>query len=194
MKKNRENKANKITKNKKINKIIIIGIIAAIAIAIGFAATTNINTPSSSNANAAAPIDGISCGAMEANKFHIHSQLNIFINGQPFVVPAEIGITDTCLYWLHTHDDTGIVHIESPETRNFTLGNLFNIWNKKFDNHQLFDNVVNGTNSIDVYVNGTKVPNETNYRDISLKAHDVITITYGKPPASIPSKYDFGSL
>ena len=71
---------------------------------------------------------------------------------------------------------------------------MFNIWNKKFDNHQLFDNVINGTNTIDVYVNGTKVPNETNYRNIVLKAHDVITIAYGSLPAAIPSKYDFGSL
>jgi hypothetical protein len=131
---------------------------------------------------------------MEANKFHIQSQLNIFINGMPFAVPSEIGITNTCLYWIHTHDDTGVIHIESPETRNFTLGNLFNIWNKKFDNHQLFDNVVIGTNAIDVYINGTKVPSETNYRDIVLKAHDVITIVYGNTPATIPSKYDFGSL
>ena len=62
---------------------------------------------------------------------------------------------------------------------------MFNIWNKKFDNHQLFDNVINGTNTIDVFVNG-KVLDETNYRNIVLKAHDIITIAYGSLPTSIP--------
>lgn len=89
---------------------------------------------------------------------------------------------------------TGIIHIESPVKREFNLGEIFDIWNKRFDNSHLFDIVVRNTkNTLNVYVNGIKVSNGTNYRDIVFHAHDVITIVYGKPPNAIPTKYDFAS-
>jgi hypothetical protein len=156
-------------------------------------AVTNIKF--SSYANAAPPIDGIRCEAMEHSIFHIHSYLSIFINDHNYAVPALIGITNNCFYWLHTHDTTGIIHIELPIKREFNLGELFDIWNKKFDNSHLFDIVVGDTkNTLNVYVNGIKVSNGTNYRDIVFHAHDVITIVYGKPSNAIPTKYDFDSI
>ena len=44
-----------------------------------------------------------------------------------------------------------------------------------------------------VYINGSKVPNGMNYRNIKLHAHDEIALVYGRSlqPASIPSAYDF---
>jgi hypothetical protein len=39
--------------------------------------------------------------------------------------------------------------------------------------------------------NGQKVSNGANYRDIKLNEHDQIAIIYGRPPISIPSKYEF---
>ena len=95
-------------------------------------------------------------------------------------------------YWLHTHDDSGIIHIESPATRNFTLGQFFDIWNKKFANTQILDNMVNSKNTLSVYVNGSKVNPTVNYRDIKLSGHDEIAIVYGTPPPNtIRSKYGF---
>ena len=59
------------------------------------------------------------------------------MNGQPRQVPEAIGIPDavtqqaqggtfvdsgSCFYWLHTHAADGIIHIESPVERTFTLG------------------------------------------------------------------------
>ena len=188
MKKKRDNYANKINRNKKINKFIIVGVVVAIALIVGVAVAT-IKMPSS--ANAAVPIDGIQCGAMEQSVFHIHAHLAIFINGQNYTVPAQIGITSTCFYWLHTHDETGIIHIESPIHKNYTLGQFFDIWKKNFSNTQIFNNTVSGANPLNVYVNGIKVPNGTNFKDVGLHAHDVIAIVYGKPPSTIPTKADF---
>ena len=188
MKKKRDNYANKINRNKKINKFIIVGVVVAIALIVGVAVAT-IKMP----ANAIVPIDGIQCNNMEQSVFHIHAHLNIFINGQNYTVPAQIGITSTCLYWLHTHDETGIIHIESPIHQNYTLGQFFDIWKKNFSNTQIFNNTVSGANPLNVYVNGTKAPNGTNFKDIVLHAHDVITVVYGKPPSAIPTKADFSS-
>ena len=61
----------------------------------------------------------------------LDAKLAIFINGKNHTVPALIGITNYCFYWLHTHDQSGIIHIESPIHRAFTLGNFFDIWKQK---------------------------------------------------------------
>jgi hypothetical protein len=60
-----------------------------------------------------------------------------------YLVPAGIGIKPPdCIYWLHTHDISGIIHVESPDNRTFTLGQFFDIWGKKFNNSQIFDFMV----------------------------------------------------
>ncbi len=141
--------------------------------------------------SAALAIDGIGCNPMEQAVFHIHAHLDIIINGVYFLVPSQIGIPGNCFYWLHTHDESGIIHIEAPMHRDFTLGQFFDIWNKKLGNDQIFNYVANANNSLNVYIDGTKVPDGTNYRDIKLRAHDEIAIVYGTPPSTIPSSYTF---
>jgi hypothetical protein len=133
---------------------------------------------------------------MEHFIMHIHVHLDIFINGKPYKVPSEIGIIpNQCIYWLHTHDDTGIIHIESPEERDFTLGKFFDVWGQKFDNNRILDNVVgkdgSNNNALNVYINGNKVSNSTDYRGIKLNEHDEIVIAYGVPPKVIPKDYQF---
>jgi hypothetical protein len=140
---------------------------------------------------AALTIDGIRCNPMEQAVFHIHAHLDIIINGVYFLVPSQVGIPSNCFYWLHTHDESGIVHIEAPMHRDFTLGQFFDIWNKKLSDDQIFNYVANANTPLNVYVNGTKVPDGTNYRDIKLNAHDEIAIVYGTPPSTIPSSYKF---
>src|SRR5215469_13802570 len=140
---------------------------------------------------AALTIDGIGCNPMEQAVFHIHAHLDIIINGVYFLVPSQVGIPSNCFYWLHTHDESGIVHIEAPIQRDFTLGQFFDIWVKKLSNDQLFNYVASANNPLNVYINGTKVPDGTNYRDIKLNAHDEIAIIYGNQPSTIPTTYTF---
>ena len=188
--KDRRNRASKVVREKKIKKFIVIGLIAAVAIAIGLAVASS-KFLSSSNASAQT-VDGIQCNAVEQLLFHNHAHLDIFIGGQPYTVPSQIGIIPgKCIYWLHTHDDSGVIHIESPVTRNFTLGQFFDIWKKRFSNVQIFDNIANATNVMAVYVNGNKVNGEADYRNINLQEHDQIAIVFGKPPSKIPSTYGF---
>src|SRR5918911_1275997 len=137
-------------------------------------------------------IDGIECLGAEQLAFHIHTKFNITINNGSYPIPAGIGIIPAkCIYWLHTHDNSGIIHIESPLTRNFTLGQFFDIWKRKFSNTQIFDNIVNGTNTMSVYVNGNKINGNTDYRNTNLNEHDQIAIVFGRPPPKIPSTYEF---
>jgi hypothetical protein len=139
-------------------------------------------------------INDISCDTMEHFTMHIHAHLDIFINGEAYPIPSNIGIIpNQCIYWLHTHDDTGVIHIESPENRTFTLGEFFDIWGENLSNSQIFDNTVGegDNNTLNVYVNGKQVDTGTDFRKISINAHDEIALIYGKPPDSIPSSYRF---
>ena len=89
------------------------------------------------------PVDGIQCLRSEQVAFHIHAHLTIFDDGVAQRVPYAVGIerpqtTSTpqgifvgggsCLHWLHTHAADGIIHIESPVVRTFTLGDFFDVW------------------------------------------------------------------
>jgi uncharacterized C2H2 Zn-finger protein len=170
-------------------RLAIIGV-AVIAVAVGVGAYLG----SAQNPSSTTPltIDGIQCNSNEQLLFHIHAHLDIYANGQPILVPAQIGIIpDKCFYWLHTHDETGVIHIESPVARFLTLGQFFDIWNKKFNNNQVLDNVVNSNSPLSVYINGTKVVNGKSYRDIILTPHEEIAIVYGTQPSLIPSSYNF---
>ena len=137
-------------------------------------------------------VDGIQCNVREQFLFHIHTHIDIFVNGQLIYIPPQIGIIPgKCIYWMHTHDGTGIVHIESPINRHFTLGQFFDLWKSKLSNPKVFDNIFNGKDVPSVYINGSKVPSTVNYRDVKLSPHQEIAVVYGRPPDSIPSTYDF---
>ena len=86
------------------------------------------------------------------------------------------------------HDATGVIHIESPVERNFTLGEFFDIWGRAFSDSRLFDYQVSPGSSLQVYVNGEPTGD---VRNIVLHQHDEIAIVYGTPPAEIPANYEF---
>lgn len=134
------------------------------------------------------PIDGISCG-QETVSYHVHAHLTILVKGKPVGMPRGIGAGSTnCLYWLHTHDDTGVIHIEAPSGHfHPTLGKVFDI--AQSTNGESILPRVNPGNHMKVYVN--RKPYYGHLRDIALLAHTTITIEID-PPFKPPQKYNFG--
>ncbi len=135
-------------------------------------------------------VDGISCQNSEQTIFHIHAHLTIFANGSPRQVPAGIGIpgaqtqnsaqgpfvsSGTCFYWLHTHAADGIIHIESPVQRTYTLGDFFDEWGQPLRPHQ----VGPATGPVVAIYNGQLY--KGNPRDIPLNAHAQIQLEVGTP-------------
>ncbi len=62
---------------------------------------------------------------------HIHPIMKITVDGEPEQIPANIGITSTCMSELHTHDATGTIHAESFLTdriSEFNLSDFFSVW------------------------------------------------------------------
>lgn len=68
------------------------------------------------------------CIPNENMSFHQHAYLNVTLDGQPFEVPGNIGITSDCVKPLHTHDPDGKIHMEFIKPTRFTLGNFIKLW------------------------------------------------------------------
>lgn len=161
----------------KVSKKIII--IALVILVVG------ISTAYMESSSHAPPnIDGMECNQMEQAVFHIHAHLDVYVDGQHRTVPELIGIIpNTCYYWLHTHDPTGIIHIEAPQYQTFTLGQFLDVWSKTYENSGI------PTGTPKSYVNGQEFTGD--FRTIPLTAHEEIVLVYGIPPDSIPTSFDF---
>jgi hypothetical protein len=135
-------------------------------------------------------VDGISCQTNEQTIFHIHAHLTVFVNGAARQIPAGIGIPGAkaqntpqgqfiaggdCFYWLHTHAADGIIHIESPIHRIYTLGDFFDEWGQPLGPSQV--GPVKG--HVSVIYNGQAY--KGNPRDIPLNAHAQIQLEVGTP-------------
>lgn len=59
---------------------------------------------------------------------HIHPHLEIAQDGQPVVIPANVGIKPTCMGPVHTHDSSGTIHLEFPTRHDFQLKDFFAVW------------------------------------------------------------------
>lgn len=75
---------------------------------------------------------GLECLEDHLNlEYHIHSYLKILVDGVNEVIPADIGITDTCMAEVHTHDDTGKIHVETVTGEKLvSLETFLRLWGK----------------------------------------------------------------
>ncbi|MFN2529088.1 MAG: hypothetical protein ABR584_10280 [Candidatus Baltobacteraceae bacterium] len=134
-------------------------------------------------------VDGIHCEAQEQVSLHIHSHLDIFDRGTQIQIPKYAGIIAGangagCLYWVHTHDGSGIIHVEAPEIQSYTLGNFFHVWGGSLSRNA----VGTLTGPVTAFVNGTKY--DGNLAEIPLTAHQLITLEVGTPVVP-PRNYTF---
>lgn len=135
-------------------------------------------------------VDGISCGPTEQLTYHIHTHLAVYVNGSLRALPGGVGIPGSsvviyrgapvaqggqCIYWLHTHAPDGVIHIESPTARVFTLGNFFDEWHQPLGP----GGVAGATGPVTAIVDGK--PWTANPRAIPLIPHSVIQLSVGSP-------------
>jgi len=145
-------------------------------------------------ASAATPtksVHGIKCQGMERLAFHIHAHLVIFVNGKARIVPYGIGIgpplrgqntkagsfvtQGSCFSWIHTHAADGIIHLEGPAPRTYTLGDFFAIWGQPLSANQ----VGPARGHVTALFNGKYWDGDP--RRIPLLEHAQIQLEVGKP-------------
>jgi hypothetical protein len=143
---------------------------------------------------------------------HVHSHLDVFVDGASIIVPSGIGIdiedpdvrrfdepdgsttyggitqcAKPCISPLHTHAVSGIIHTESRSRQPHILGQFFIAWGVP-----LSDSCVGeycSPEPIALYVNGE--PFTEDPRSIELADGREIAIVIGIPPAVIPNAADF---
>lgn len=142
------------------------------------------------------PVDGIEALDREMLKTHFHSHVALFYRGEQVAIPYGIGIVKPfqaehgfvgrarAIYWVHTHDATGIIHVESPDERTYTLGNFFDIWGRPLAR----GNVAGLRGRVLAYVDGK--PYAGDPRQIPLHDHTQITLVVGEPKVT-PPRYQF---
>ncbi|MGC2427699.1 MAG: hypothetical protein WA421_11735 [Nitrososphaeraceae archaeon] len=108
---------------------------------------------------------------------HLHQHLNVTADGARLIVPKNIGI-DAPLYIdhslgryglqglapLHTHDDSGTIHVESNANRTYTLGEFLNIWGGLNLSGKTVKATVNGSEPV------------SDFRNLILKDGEQITL------------------
>lgn len=128
--------------------------------------------------------------ALDAEVFtiHWHAHLDIYVDQDPVLVPANLGIDEVerKISPLHTHDDSGVVHIEAPDTTPISLGQLFTLWDLRLDD-KCVSTYCSPQTPIKTYVDGEQFTG--NPADLVLKDHQEIAVVIGKAPRSIPKSY-----
>ncbi|MGH9922059.1 MAG: hypothetical protein ACRD38_04855 [Nitrososphaerales archaeon] len=175
-------------KKRSKNGIILVGIIAAVAVSVGYGVVSG--AFSSAASKLSEPAHG------EKIVMHNHAQLSIEIDGKSVTIPENIGINNDLFkdhtldkYGMkmpnmpampvmaptHTHDSTGTIHIESTEERDFTLGDFTNVWGVAFTDSCIMDKCNDGSKTVKMFVNGQP---STEFRNLALKDGDKIVIRY----------------
>jgi hypothetical protein len=177
----------------------IVGIVVVVVAAIIIGNMLNNNTSSSKSAAIASDnptypvVDDIACQTNEQLAYHVHAHLSMYVNGQSVSLPANIGIASdrSCIYWLHTHQTDGIIHIESPNAKKYSLGTFFKMWEDYFSSLG-YPSQLSSKDGWQVYINGK--PFSGDFHNIQLKDHDLITLAYNSPNVTPDTTYSWGSL
>ena len=100
---------------------------------------------------------------------HIHPVLSITVDGEPELVPANIGITGTCMPELHTHDTSGQIHVETAtlaRLQEISFADFFDVWGQPIE-REGYDLVIT--------VDGQEI---ASVEEVPLKDHAQIEFAY----------------
>ena len=139
-------------------------------------------------------VHGITCGPSEQLVYHIHAHLAVFKSGQAYTLPAGVGIPGSkavntnqgpvasggsCIYWLHTHTTDGVIHVESPSKKIYSLGDFFDEWHQPLSSTR----IASLSGAVTAFVNGKAWNKDP--RAIPLLPHEDIQLQIGQPPPPI---------
>jgi hypothetical protein len=142
------------------------------------------------------PIGGVYCSANEQVAYHIHAYVNINIDGAPVPLSQGVGVapgtTPSCLYWMHSHDTSGVIHIESPTTRVYTLKQYFDIWQSFSSSTITYPTQLSSSTGWTIYLNGKQVTSD--FSRLQLTKHSIVTIAYNSPGTKPVTTFSWGQL
>ncbi len=178
------------------------------------------DTPSGGHGPVGTQIDNAQCQVSMSDNYHIHVFIGIYVNGTEYALPRGIGVADpvnpndtainyatNCFYFTHTHDSTGVLHVEDfnggvldtpPMNSLYISKTIFDVWGI----------TVTGSNfgqfggPLTVYTSGQQYRGDQSGSTIStrtltpwlgdpnqipLYSHEVIWFFIGTPPPTLPN-------
>jgi hypothetical protein len=133
---------------------------------------------------------------LEGVVVHIHQHLDLYLEGTHVAVPAGIGIGRDAggVFFspLHTHDRSGILHVESSTKRTYSLGEFFGVWGVRLSATCIGSFCAGGNRKIFMFVDGRVFHGDP--AQIPLRSHEEIVLSFGtlaQVPKAIPSSYSF---
>ena len=108
-------------------------------------------------------------------KLHTHPELSIRIKGKTTEIPANVGVSAACMRPVHTHDGSGVIHVEFPGPRNVPVKDFFKVWEKKFTPECIFDNCNGVEGQLRMTVNGKE---NIEFGEYLMKDRDRIEIIF----------------
>ncbi len=111
---------------------------------------------------------------------HWHAKLDIYINGDLSVIPANVGIPPgvTHPHQMHTHQPDNIIHMEFEgvvRKDQLKLKHFFEIWGKDFSRDTILSNKTGASKTIVMKVNGAT---STQFEEYELRDLDKVEIIY----------------
>lgn len=151
---------------------------------------------------------GLDLLAPENLTVHYHPHLDVVVDGHSVPVPAGLGISvadaeghipgthdpaQPGIAPLHTHDTSGILHVESPTDPQFTLRQLFTEWDVALATSQGGSYRDGSGTSVRVFVDGQQLT--TDPAGVVLPPHEeiAVVVTTGATTTTVPppSSYAF---
>jgi len=153
---------------------------------------------------ASVPHTSIPCDQLEHTQVHYHAFLQILNQGDSVLIPTNVGRKVGCYYWLHMHtNESGIIHVESPSDRTFTLGDFFDVWSDWGGKAQLLDGKHVSTLTlasgqklaayVDLDDGGGAQAYSGDPRSIVLRNHEIITLEITPPATNPPPAFSWPS-
>jgi hypothetical protein len=172
--------------------------VLVVVAALGYVAVSRFNT-ATPNAPPR-PATSIPCDQLEHTQVHYHAALQIVDQGQMVGIPTSVGRSGICYYWLHMHgSEPGIIHVEAPADRTFTLGDFFAVWGawgakvQPLDSAHVSSFVLSPVQKLVVYVDKANSEGAQLFtgdpKTIVLANHEVITLEISPPTIAPPPAF-----
>ncbi|MFJ8310920.1 MULTISPECIES: hypothetical protein [unclassified Streptomyces] len=147
--------------------------------------------PAPADASAAVREAGLPMLSSEGVVQHTHTHLDVLVDRRSVTVPASIGIDEPGgrISPVHTHDTSGVIHVESPRPAVFTLGQFMAEWRVPLAADRIGGLRTGKGRHLTAYVNGRKVGGDP--AAIVLRDHDEIALVVARDTdtGSVPKSY-----
>jgi hypothetical protein len=147
------------------------------------------SVPFFANAGDGVRPDGVGCSSTPGTAVRARTHLDVFADASPVTVPAGVGVLASCAYWLRTEAADGIIVIGSPERRDFTLGDFFDVWGAPLGRGRALGFRVSAGRPLRAFVDGRPAAGDP--RAIRLADGREIALVIGRLPPTVPARFAF---